>query len=670
MQIKDKPAGVALRQATAPGRRAPSPEIRQAISDTVDLQIQSKAPDPGLKGSFWTRALTGVLAGVAGFTALAPSLAQAAPIGQLVTQSIAETDGLEVTVLPRGTARIDVLRKLEYRPGSVRTVGGRRRVSPQDVSQKGYTDVGVHLGRGLFHDTNGNLVLVPTMAAGWNDAITDFTRVDMHIPGPDDTVTRFGHTVHHTTSAYNRSIYVETSQGRVLEHHKKGDKESLYQVLGNGVQYVGDHGALEWRVTSRGENAVFVDGPGDQDMTITYGDNGIDLVGGDKHNAVSFFGDRIEVKGDGSDYQIFRSPAGAIMEVKKSGALNDATIIRDGNDFRTESTFNTSRILVDSPEFLQNQTLTYGDLVRQIEEAEPGYAEKHPLVMGLLEYAVANPGLMGEDEGGADFLSKGTGLATGGGALASGKALVIGNGALTLADNARALAAQAARAQAAAQMAAQAGQLTEAAALGGEAKLLAGQARAVGNEAMKMGEAAKSTAQVARILTGVAGTLEVIDGGMDLHKGASNKSIIHGAIVMTEALKEKLSTEQNGAELEQTMEDYSKVMEILEGLKKNADKQIRVGGMKIGCGGLMLISALAGGAVIPPIVGAVGLACTVGTAAYEHWDELKAFFTGDHVEVDPNLLDVLPDNGEGIILRMDSPDLPAGSGSGGGGGEL
>ena len=598
MHITDKP--VAFRQATAPGRQAPSREIQKAITDSVDLQVQAQAPDPGLKTSFWTRALTGALVGIAGFTALAPSLAQAAPISSLVTDSIAETDGLEVTVLPRGTARIDVLRKQNYRPGSVRTVNGRRTVRREDVSQAGHSDVGVHLGRGLFHDTNGNLVLVPTMAAGWNDAISDFTRVDMHIPGPDDTVTRFGHTVHHTTSAYNRSIYVETAEGRVLEHHKKGDKESAYQVLGNGVQFVGESGALEWRVTERGDNAVFVDGPGEQDMTITFGDNGIDMVSPEKHNAISFYRDRIDVKGDGSDYQIFRSPAGAITEVKKSGILNDATIIRDGNDFRTESTFNTSRILVDSPDFMQNQELTYADLARQIEEAEPGYAEKHPLVMGLLEYAVANPGLMGEDEGGADFLSKGTGLATGGGALASGKALVIGNGALTLADNARALAAQAARAQAAAQMAAQAGQLTEAAALGTEAKVLAGQARAVGDEAMKMGEAAKSTAQVARILTGVAGTLEMIDGGMDLHKGASNKSIIHGAIIMTEALKDKLSAEQSGAELEQTMEDYSKVMEILEGLKKNADKQIRVGGMKIGCGGLMLISALAGGAVIPP----------------------------------------------------------------------
>ena len=54
-------------------------------------------------------------------------------------------------------------------------------------------------------------------------------------------------------------------------------------------------------------------------------------------------------------------------------------------------------------------------------------------------------------------------------------------------------------------------------------------------------------------------------------------------------------------------------------------------------------------------MGAVGIACTVGTAAYEHWDELKAFFTGDEVETDPTLLNILPDEGEGIILEDGYP---------------
>ena len=113
-------------------------------------------------------------------------------------------------------------------------------------------------------------------------------------------------------------------------------------------------------------------------------------------------------------------------------------------------------------------------------------------------------------------------------------------------------------------------------------------------------------------------------------------------MVVTEALRERLSGELTGIKQEQMMEDYSKVMQILRGLKKNANKQITIGGLKIGCGGLMLISALAGGAVIPPIIGAVGMVCTVGTSVYEHWDQLEAYFTGTEVQPDPTLRDVLP----------------------------
>ena len=172
--------------------------------------------------------------------------------------------------------------------------------------------------------------------------------------------------------------------------------------------------------------------------------------------------------------------------------------------------------------------------------------------------------------------------------------------------------------------------------------------------AQRIGDSALKTAKVARVMTGVAGALEIADGVGDIHKGASSKDIVEGAIVITEALRERLSEELSGRQQEQMMEDYSKVMQILRGLKKNANKQITIGGVKVGCGGLMLISALAGGAVIPPIIGAVGMVCTAGTAVYENWDQIESFFTGQEVQPDPNLRQVLPESlQEADLFKID-----------------
>lgn len=642
MQVKDQVSASKFRNTAPPGAQPHnSPEPKKDVKDAVELRFSEKGPDSaGLSG--WQKVVAGTMAGVAGLAAFAPK-ANAAPIDALVTQSISQSDGLEVTVLPQGTARVDVLRRVTGYQSRTAGSHGTREVHAD------YSDVGVHLGRGLFHDGNGNLVLVPSLAAGWEDGISDFKRVEIDSPGYDDTVTRWGNTVHHKESSYSRNVYVE--QGDTMQIHHRGES-TQYEVLSNGVQYRGEEG-LEWRVTQNG-NSLEVDGPGENDVRLIYAANGIDILGTNGNNSVTHSPTEIRVRGAGTDYEVTRSGAGVITNVEASGPFNDYTIIRDGNNIRVEGPFNTRGLVVNPAEFMQRQEINFGELSRMIEEAEPGYAEKHPLVMGLLEYATANPGLVGEDDNETGFLQAGTGIATGGGALASGQALMTGAQALSLAENARALGAAALRAQAAAQAAAQAGNLTQAAAMGAEASNLAGQARALGGEAMRIGEAAQNTAQVAQIMTGVAGALEIIDGGMDLHRGASNRSIVEGAIVITESLRERLSAEQTGAELEQTMEDYSKVMEILQGLKKNADKQIRVGGLKIGCGGLMLISALAGGAIIPPIIGVVGMACTAGTAVYEHWDEMKAFFTGDQVEPDPTLREMLPDQlHDEILFKLD-----------------
>lgn len=602
----------------------------------MELRFKESGPDANEGRPMWKKIGAASMAAVAGAMAFAPK-AHAAPIDALVTQQISESDGLEVTILPRGTARVDLLRKTRNSHGS------------DQAHKVGHTDVGVHIGRGVFHDANGNLVLVPSLAAGWEDVVTDFTRVEMDIPGSDDTVTKFGSTTIHKKSSSNRSAYVD--QGNIMEYHRKGGHESQYEVLHNGVQYRGESGGLEWRVTQDG-NVVNVDGPGDNDVTVTFAERGIDVVGrNDRHNEIVISESDIRVKGDGTDYTVHRSVTGAITEVKPSGIFNDKTIVRDGDQIRSEGSFGTSRLTIDPADYMNNQTVNFENLKTAIEEAEPGYAEKHPLIMGILEYATANPGLVGEeDSGDSAFVGVGKAITTGGGALSSGQAITQGAKALSLAENARALGAAALQAQGAAEAAVAAGNMSQAAAMGAQAQDLAGQAKALGGEAMKIGEGAKNAAQVARIMNGLAGTLSVIDGGMDLHQGASNKSIIDGAIIIGNALFEQLQQEQTGEALERTNEDYTKVMNILQQLRENAQKQQTVGGLKILGGGLLLISAFASGGVIPIAIGLAGTAVTLGTSAYEHWDHLKAIFTGEEVEPDPTLKDVLPDAMQGEIL--------------------
>jgi hypothetical protein len=616
-----------FRNAAPPGVKPTAPTTKQEVTDALDLKFNESGPETQLSG--WQKLFAGTMAGVAAFTALAPQ-AQAAPIESLVTESISRSDGLEVTVLPRGTVRVDILRKTHER--------FNHDDRHNSETKESYSDVGVHLGRGLFHDSNGNLSLVPTLAAGWEDGISDFKRVELDVSGYNDNITRFGETVHHKDGRYSRNVYVEKDQS--LEVHRKG-KMTNYEVLPNGVQYRGEDG-LEWRVTQNGQ-ILNVDGPGTDDYTLSYSPTGIDLVGQNTANTIATSPTQVTVRGSGTDAQVSRTGAGVVTQVEQSGPFNDYTIIRQGNVVKVEGSFGDTSVTVNPGEFMNSQAINYTELTRMIEEAEPGYAQKHPLVMGLLEYATANPGLVGEDDAGNEvFLDLGKGVATGGGAIQSGVALLKGSTALSLAENARALGASAAAAQAAAQNAAMAGNLGQAAALGAEAKNLAGQAQALGSEARSIGDSAMKTAKVAKIMTGVAGALEIIDGGTDIHQGASSKDIVEGAIVITEALRERLGSELDGPQQEQMMEDYSKVMQILNGLKKNANKQIRIGGIKIGCGGLMLISALAGGAVIPPIIGAVGMVCTAGTSIYENWDHLEAFFTGTTVQPDPTLRDVLP----------------------------
>lgn len=616
-----------LRKPQDPGQDSPAVQ-----ADNVEISAGKELRTKGT--STWKKALLGV-AGMS--SALVGTAAAAAPQQVALQQTLLQTQEkfpLQIVLIPNGTPRVDILRQTEER--------GDRTV------ERDYAMVGVDLGNGVFHDAHGNLSFVPALAFGWDGPVRDFKRVEVKIPaGFDQNVGRFFNTVHYNESPYTRNVYVEVGKEVTLTNR---EGKFTYERLPNGVQLRSKEG-LRWRVTDQGDK-LFIDGPADQDMTIERQGHSVRLQAPHQRNTVNEWGNKLEVDGTGRDYEMTRE--GDTTRIK-GGFLNNYTITREGNMLKVDGPLATRIIDVNPQQKMERWEVTYGELTKKLEEAEPGYVQRHPLVMAVLEYAVQNPGLIGEENGDIDgVVQGGTAIATAGGALHSGVALTTGAKALSLAENARALGASAMAAKAAAQTAAQAGNLSRAAALGAEAQQLAGQARSLGDQAMRLGEGAKNAAQVAKIMNGVAGALEIVDGGMDIHKGSSDKSIVKGAMAITEAVKDQLQTQQTGPDLERTMEDYSKIMSILHRLEGQANKQIRVGGLKIGCGGLLLISALAGGGVLPLALGAVGTACTIGTAAYEHWDTIEAFFSGKPIEEDPTLRELFPPAAQNELrIKMD-----------------
>ncbi|CAN0436300.1 unnamed protein product, partial [Phaeothamnion confervicola] len=172
-------------------------------------------------------------------------------------------------------------------------------------------------------------------------------------------------------------------------------------------------------------------------------------------------------------------------------------------------------------------------------------------------------------------------------------------------------------AQAGAQAAAQAGNLAQAGQLAQEAQGLATKAHAAQNSAIKTGGNALKEANVARVLAGAGGALEIVDGIVNIHSGKVDRSLVKGAIAVTQASMDRLTSNLQGADKAEAQDDYGKVMKVMGELDKQADKKVHVGALKIGVGGLMIVSALLGPEA-PPILGAIGIAGSVGTTVYEH----------------------------------------------------
>ncbi|GMU53655.1 MAG: hypothetical protein AMXMBFR33_28010 [Candidatus Xenobia bacterium] len=625
--------------ATLPTRAnlqgAPPPGARYSLvsPDQVNLSqppcAETIETDPVCQISPYRKSVVAVclcLSGLTGLGAAVPALAAQ------VAHQTQQADDFKVVVVPHGTPRVDLIAQTEKGPND-------------EVTHVPYSEVGVYLGDGLFHDSNGNLSYLPTDAHGWTPALSQFQRVDVEVNnGRDKSVSRFGNTVHFTEGSTKRHVF--TDQGEHIEQLSRREKaqfdrtDDQIRVSSEKANYTvtrGEGGTLT--IAQPGKDNIVLY-PGITQTRIGQGERLIGRV------TVRDEG-RMTVEGQRGKSEVMRSAGGGVLQVD---GRQDYRLTREADGtLHIEKPGGDHRMRVDNPEKLQLAQERYQAIVNHLEAREPGYTQKHPVIMAILEYAAHNPDILDGEEDAQAFLQAGTQLTNVGGAAVSGVAMIKGATALSLAERAHALGSAALAAKAGAEAAARAGNLAQAAGLAGEARALGEQARSIGAEAMQTGKGAQNAAKVAQVMLGVAATLEIVDGGWGIHEGASNRSLVEGAIAVTEARMQELRGTLTGAELERATEDYSKVMNTLEQLRQNAKKQVRVGGLKVGCGSLLLVSALMGPKA-PVALGAVGIACTAGTSIYEHWDKLESFFDKDAPQR-PTLIDILPD--DEIVLKLD-----------------
>lgn len=574
-----------------------------------------------------TKAVISTSLAVSAFTGLAPS-AHAA-VSALVQMQPQPTNGLNVIVLPPATPRLDIFNAGKH--------GIDRDVNPSDYSQ-----VGLNLGDGLFQDVNGNLSVVPFLSYDWNMEASNFQRVDVGTKG--QSIQRFGGTVQYTESSTKRDIYSESGSKTTLTgaHGKTVfDRKSdgSIQVTTQHDQYTIRQDGMFTRIQREGQPDINVMRNGGEIRVI---ENNRAFAGSSLKDGV------ITTKSSAGETTITQSESGTIVTIDGSKGIKDARIIRDGNTFlggrdRDQMSVNDQRLLDEAK-------ARYDDVMGQLEKTEPGFEKNHPLIAEVLQYAAANPKLLTKDAENTGFMQAGTLLAS----TASGGAAVSALGAeaaaLNLAASARALGAAALAAKAAAQAQAVAGNLASAAALGKDAASLAAKANAAKDQAIATGGKAMKSANLARVLAGVGGALQIVNGVMDYKGGKSDRALILGARAVTENSMERWAASTQGSDRVAVQDDYDKVMKVMDQLDQQADKKVRVGVLKIGLGGLMVVSALLGPEA-PPILGAIGIAGTIGTEVYEHWGPIKSFLTGETNKV-PTFLDILPNKDE-VVIHLD-----------------
>jgi len=583
----------------------------------------------GPKG--WKKAALVSCLALSAFTGLAPSAHAAMVSMQQVDHSL--TNGMKVVVLPSGTPRLDIFKSTKR--------GIDREVDPRDHSQ-----VGVSLGHGLFHDVEGNLSVVPFLSYDWGLEAKDFERVDLGNKG--QSVQRFGHTVQYSESSTKRNIYSETASSITLTgpHGRtvfQRQEDGSLEVQGPRGKYTVKEDGMMIKIQAEGE----------PEISILRAGNEIRVLEGQRAFAGSSLNEgTINMKGPNGEAIVTRSETGVVTEIDGKRGLRDARIVRDGDNYL--GLRDNDRMNINNRAILDEAKARYDEVIAQLEQVEPGFEAKHPLISEVLKYAASNPRLLtGANESG--FLQAGTLLSTAGGAAETMSALGAQATALNLANSARALGAAALSAQAAAQAQAAAGNLAQAASLANGARNFAARAHEAKDAAMRTGGEAMKSATVARALIGVGGALQIVDGVLGYKGGKSDRALVEGARAVTESTMQHLVDQMTTPEDRMAVQDdFDKVMRVMDELDKQADKKVLVGKLKIGLGGLMVVSALLGPGA-PPLLGAIGLAGTAGTAVYEHWGPIKSFLTGDSNKV-PTFLDILPQSDE-VIIRLDGKPI-------------
>lgn len=202
----------------------------------------------------------------------------------------------------------------------------------------------------------------------------------------------------------------------------------------------------------------------------------------------------------------------------------------------------------------------------------------------------------------------------------------MGARAMALKGTAVGMAQQAYAAKAGAEAALHAGNLPQAISLGqkaqtlaGQAQAVGGQAKAVGGQALHVGENARQAAHLAKTASIVGGAMAIVDGLMTGYEGYKQIEAVEGAMKVASAKLQQMAEEETPETFAQALADYEEVRPVLVKLARHADVTVNIGGVKIGCGALTLGSAFMSGPVAPVVAGAVGSACYLGTAIYDHY---------------------------------------------------
>ncbi len=348
--MKIQPTAADLRTLAPPGAgsvrqpQAPAPSDPSDRVELLGVDRQAEAPEVRihhLKG--WARAglfVAAALAGVAGLAGCAatPSTppssttCTAVPAAEgnqaaAAMQSQSQTGSMEFQVVPEGLGRIDLIRQTESK--STTDSDGNTSTTEEDVA---YSPFGVYLGNGLFHDTNGNLSLVPGLAFQEGFA-----------PAPSSTICFDGPWgADYQVAPDGQGVTLDGPWGSDFTVTRDGQVTKVDGPWGN------DH-----EVTAQGDT-VKVDGPWSKDYKITRSGDTIKSDGpwGDDYT-VQKDGDRTQVDGPwGRDYTIQREgntinvsgPWGSKVSIVREGDTltvkvpwsADYKIIREGDSVRVD----------------------------------------------------------------------------------------------------------------------------------------------------------------------------------------------------------------------------------------------------------------------------------------------------------------------------------------------